>query len=326
MIPESVRFINNEWFRRPVSPLERTLRLPRLAKEFLLVVLNRIFLRILFIFIGLRILSDFVGLKSSSALLVLLTVVFLFLWELWRVKDWRANKVMPQHLKKAAEIKKLAKRSRSYSAAELVKAIERVIDLEAWGLVRSVYVGGPSWIWEFLIKGLHPILVPGLKDYRDLLVGLPNKNTEADMALWKVSQIKDDSKRQKALEEFLEEYGSRVVDVDLVYPTLREQPEVIKHILKMYAQLEKGPKERFEEAKRRRLAAEKKVRPVFRDLVKVAQENVRLIEDRRFYEFMSDYDVRQILLELGGRLKLDKPESIFQMSWKEVRQRARKRS
>lgn len=326
MIPKSVRFINNEWFRKPVSALERTLRLPRLAKEFFLVVLNRVFLRVLLVFVVVRVLTSTLGLNVSAVLLVFITISILFIWELWHAKDWLANKVMPLHLKNVAEIKRLAKRSKNSSATELVKAIEKAIDLEGWGLVRSVYVGGPSWIWEFLIKRLHPILAPGLRDYRDLLVGLPNKNTEADVALWKVSQIGDNSKRQKLLEEFLEEYGSRVVDVDLEHPTLLEQPQALEHTLKMYAQLEKGPKERFEEAQRRRMAAEKKVRLLFRGLVKVAQENVRLIEDRRFYEFMADYDIRQMLLELGKRIKLDKPESVFQMTWKEVKERARKSS
>ncbi|OGM20568.1 hypothetical protein A2714_04480 [Candidatus Woesebacteria bacterium RIFCSPHIGHO2_01_FULL_38_9] len=104
---------------------------------------------------------------------------------------------------------------------------------------------------------------------------------------------------------------------------MREKPEVIENLLRLYSNLEESPEAKMEKAVEIRKIEEEKIKKPFLSLIKFSQQYVTLREDRRFYEFLADYDLRQILISLGGKIGLEKPEDIFNLSWKEIKIRAR---
>ena len=57
-------------------------------------------------------------------------------------------------------------------------------------------------------------------------------------------------------------------------------------------------------------------------LLKKVQENVALREDRRYYQFISDYYIRVMLIELGEKLSL-KDNEIFTMKWDNIKSKTK---
>ena len=315
---KNFKTLNSEWLRQPFSQLEFTLRFPYLARYVVEVFFKRLFLFWLLI-----------ALVLYKLTLILFLSLFLgffmaLIYELLVLRNRYQKSILPQHLANLKTINLLYVQKNNFSNQELIQMIQTSVKLSAWGLIHIGYVGIAAYGWEYVFKWLYPWLVKTREfNYHQLLVGFDNKTTEADQKLWEVAQIKDKLIQKKQLEKYLDGYGSRVEDVDLSLPTFREQTQAINKLLSLHSQLP-APASTVKNSKSKKELATQKVlknlriaKSIFTWLLTMTQQNVNLREDRRFYEFLADYQIRQMIFLLAKRLKIEK-QDIFNKSWKEL--------
>jgi len=308
------RALNPEWYRNPLSKLEATLRVPIFIKNGAVVLVSRILFPWFLITLIVWWLTGGITLAALGPFIILV-------YELLALKSWYERKILKRHLKNIELVKSLCGKKR-LDIDELRSDIKQSVELGSWGTVRIVYVGLASWGWEIIFRALYPLLTNTQIDYRDLLIGFKNKTVEADQAFWEVAHEKN--KQKEKLEKYLDMYGNRVEDIDLVYPTFRENKKAVSSMLKLYVQTP-SPFSALSRAKEQRLEDTKEVlkslkvpKSIFSWLLKTVQVNVRLREDRRFYHFIADYYIRQMIIRLGKKLSLD-DKQVFNQSWKELK-------
>ena len=313
MLIKTVRLFNTEWFRQPFSKLEASLRFPHLIKYGLLLFIKRVgvywFLNgwIIYQFINNLLIAIIIGFLASVVI------------EFMVLKKWY-KKALNNHLKVIDKVKKKTKLKATLSNQELIKNIDTTTNELSKGSMNLGYVGFASWGWELLFQALYPYMVKNHKDvpHHTLMIGFKNKTTEMDVDLWKVAN------KNKDLNDFLNTYGNRVQDVEISLATLREQPKVIKNLLKLNKKVT-NPAFKLKQAKEKREKTLKQVLPnliipkqIFLWFLKQTQDNSRLREERRFYCFYGDYYIRQLVFELATRIKIDRKE-IFNKSWQELK-------
>jgi len=316
-----VASINSEWFRQKMSRLESTLRLPRMIWFGSLLFFERPMIP--WLLSGLAI-----WLISKNFLMSIITgFLFALGYEIFTLNKRHTQVVLPRHLKNVDIIRELYNKSKSHLGNTLIRDIEISVDKASWDTVNIGYIGVSSWGWEIIFRILYPLLTKSRIPYQHLLIGFPNKTTEADQKLWEVAHTKDLAKQRKILTRYLDEYGSRVDDVDLMYPTLRERPAVVQEFLKLYKKIQ-SPEIRQLRAREIRqrselqISAQLRIPPfIFKRLLKRVQDAVRLREDRRFYAFEGDYYLRQMLLRLANLSGISQSQ-LFKMSWQEVKNEA----
>jgi len=310
------RSLNPEWFRKPQSKLEATLRIPLVSKEIGIMVLTRVFPLIAIFSLTMRFL-----LTITFPMIPIALGFFLYLlFEFWVLEHWYKNNLLPKHKRNIDCVNKM---EISIDSKALISNIEKSVRMSAYGIVRIGYVGLASWGWEILFKIIYPLITKDNDNlYTDFLVGMPNKVLEFNQALWEVANEKDDKKKAMKNQDFLNKFGSVVDDMDLSYKTFREKPNAIESLLN----LNKGAIEpnidhqkmlsRYQST----LNSVKLIVPfsIFINLVAKVRANVALREDRRFYEFAMDYKIRTMLLELGKRKKIAESE-LFNESWEELK-------
>jgi len=315
------RFLNPEWFREPQSVLELTLRVPYFLRHGFSLFKYRILLRLLLLL--------FVSWYLTDLLLISIVLVFpiFLLSELFLLKKDYYKNFLPRHLSNIETIKDYHKVRYGLSDEDLASTIESSIDISSWGAVRIAYTGLASWGWEILFKSIYPVIVRSSIPYQNLLIGFNNKVVETDQKLWEVSQEKNKEKQYRKLDKYLDEYGSRVEDADLSFQTLREKPDVVNNMIELYSKIP-SPLSAVNEAKKTREISEREIlselripRSWFKFLLKTVQQNVMLREDRRFYEFIGDYYIREMVLELAKRLDISNKE-IFNQTWKDIKREA----
>lgn len=318
--------IMQEWWREPISNLEKTLRWPVFIKEFSKIIFFRIIIKLVFIGIIFGFIfnvSDYLIIKLI--VLTIVSFILVIIWEMMILLNWWKDEVLPMHLKNIESIKTFRKMANQKKANEIVKDIEKSMSLSMKGMAKAGYMAMPSFGFEMVIKLIYPLITKRKEGrYSNLFVGFGNKSIEADQELWKIANIKDKENEKSAIRKYLDDYGSRVKDMDLKHKTLREKPKAIQSLLKIYEGI-KSPYSRISEVKNIRIEEERHVRKPFMWLVKKAQENVKIREDRRFYEFLSDYDLRQMIFILAKKLNI-KEEDIFNLKWDRIKEQAMEQS
>ncbi len=318
MFREKVRLLNPEWFRDPSSQLESTLRTPYILKFGISLFLRRLGFKWFASGLVIWIISN--NIFISIILGFLTSLIF----ELFTLKKYYENKALPKHLKNFEQIKVLFEESKISSNSELIKIIDNSVRVSTWGLVNITYVGVSAWGWEIFFKILYPFVTSSKIHYSNLLIGFKNKATDSDQMLWDVAQKKDKENQKIKLEEYLSEFGSKVDDLEISKPTLREQPNLVKKLLELYSETESPAKLIKEQQNKRDMDIQsvsknlKIPKRLFYLLLKKVQENVALREDRRYYQFIADYYIRVMLIDLGKRLSL-KENEIFTKSWDNIK-------
>lgn len=323
MFRDRFRLFNPEWFREPPSQLEFTLR-----RTYLFEHAGELFLRR----------PGFKWLISSLIVWLVLNNIFisvifgfviLLVLELFSLKKYYETKALPKHIENVEHVKNLFEQSKRASVKQLVKIIDDSVRFSSWGLVNMAYVGLASWGWEIVFKILYPFITSTKYPYQNLLIGFKNKATDSDQMLWEVAQEKNKEKQKIELEKYIFEYGSKVDDLEISKPTLREQPKVINKLLELYSET-RSPATSLEEQRRKREEDTQIVlknlripKSIFNLLLKTVQENVALREDRRHYHFIVDYYIRRMIIKLAGKLSLSENE-IFALSWGNIRNKADK--
>ena len=318
MLREKIRFINPEWFREPPSELELTLRIPYLLKHSFFLFLKRPGPKWLVV-------SIILWLVFKSVLFSVFTGFFIALAsELFTLRKYFQTHAVPKHLKNFKRIKKSFKGIKNATSEELVTNIEKSVWLSSWGLINIGYVGLSALGWEIIFKVLYPLLTSSDIPYQNLLVGFGNMAADSDQALWETAQEEDKEKQKIKLEKYLLKYGSKVDDLEISKPTLREQPKVINKLLELYSKTN-SPYSVLEKQKKNRIENTKTVmnnlrvpKQSFTSLLKIVQENVSLREDRRHYHFIADYYIRKMILQLEKQLEIENGH-IFELSWKEIK-------
>lgn len=313
------RFLNPEWFRNPQSKLELTLRLSRVWREAARLFITRVFpLNFGFGFIFWLVFDSWL---IAGILSFLAFVVF----ELMILESWYRKRVLPQQKANIQTVTELVQASEGRGAGEIIDAIDQGAKLSMRGLANVVYVGIAAWGWEAFLRLAFPLMTkPGQFDYRDLLIGLRNIILEVDQALWEVAQEKDLLQREQMYQNYLVDYGSRVDDMDLALPTLRENPAVLKKMIELYqdqpSPAETNAKQQARYQQNMALIRSQLRIPadIFTLLIEKVRANVALRDDRRFYGYAMDYDLRMMILALAEALEIA-PDQIFDYSWKELK-------
>ena len=193
----------SEWYREPISKLEKTLRVPLLIREAVLLFLNRVVWIWLAWGVGLEILFD------SLILAIFLGFLLAFITEMFLVRRWLLEKIIPQQLKNFEIVKSQYERLDGMTVKDLVKTIEKSVRLSSWGIVNITYAAPQSWGWEIIFRALYPLLVkPCEISYSDLLVGFQNKTIESDQLMWKAVNENVPEVHRKIINQYLEEFGS----------------------------------------------------------------------------------------------------------------------
>lgn len=325
-IAKTMRLLNSEWFRHPFSPLEKTLRGPFLARSALVIFL----IRIIPVWVALGLVIGLIAGKFLLALALGFSVTLAR--ELFTLRQWYEESVLPRHRKQLSIIRKTDDRKSQTTTPNLVNHVEMAARQSAWSIINIGYLGVAAWGWEIIFRAIYPLLVTHDKiPYQNVLIGFNNKTTEADQRLWEIAQVKNRTQKNQLLSTYLDAYGSRTEDLDLAYPTLRERPKTIASLLILYQKtpspqsLVKKAQQKREESLKQVLSALRIPQPVFLELLNLVQANVVVREDRRFYEFEADYYIRSLLFELATRVCIPK-EKLFTMTWRQIKHTAYRQS
>lgn len=235
--------------------------------------------------------------------------------------EWQEKALL--HSNQIDEFKKIP--IENLSLRGLFELCDTVLQKEAEYIAWSLYVGIYSFGFEYALSWGLPVFVKGYSkfDYRDLLKGFCDKSIEASIELRKTSNITS----------WLETYGHRVQDLDVIYPTLQDAPELAASLKQQLLQSPQNPEENLAEERKKRQQLEEEIlhnirrwipfgRTLFLELLKMAQAYVSLRNDRPFY-YKGQALARKILLEIGARLKLEKKleseTDIFFLTYDEIR-------
>ncbi|TSC88444.1 MAG: hypothetical protein G01um101416_112 [Microgenomates group bacterium Gr01-1014_16] len=321
------KFFNQfEWLHKPISPLEESFLLPlQINKSGSLI-------------------SERLGLKLPDKYWSIIDGYLYFSDEYWKLflqlgtlqlpkrikteidissKRW-ITKVLPEYQK---EINKLNKLSlNELSVKKLLELFKKTGELESWFFSESLYVGVVCGITELLFKYSYPLFVKDSdnNNYRELLLGYPDKGIDMDTQLWEVAQISDEQKKQLQLGKWIEKYGYRIQDKDLIYPTLGEETELLNSYLKLYRET-LNPKLKLMLTNEKRINREKFVKQnarfrirLFEWILNQAQNYSQIRNSRPFY-YQGNSIMRKILFSI--KLKANFPQDkndIFYITMKEL--------
>lgn len=311
-----------EWYRGSLSKIELTLRLPYLVLFAFGILIIKVIPRLLVFSILIWLLTRNIPISIFSGFILTLIL------EMFTLRGSYEKSILPKHLKNLEIVEGFYKTQNQSTNKVLAGNIERATKLSAWGCVNIAYIALPSWGWEIVFRIAFPLLVKNPKFiYHDLLIGFPNKSTEADELLWKVAQEGVSAKHSLLLDKYMHDFGGRISDADLGKPTLREQVGAIKSLILLYKNTD-SPEARRKLTAEKREKTTKEVlnqlrvpKSLFLWLLSLVQRNVALREDRKYYEFVPDYYIRQMLIELGSRIGINKND-IFNKSWVEIKRNA----
>lgn len=181
------RLINNEWFRQPFSPLEKTLRLPYLIRDGVFLLFRRVILP--WFVVGYT-LSTFI---QQLWIVILLSFTLIVICELLSLSAYYKRVVLPRHLRNMQKIIRLYKDSHT-ATSKLTHNIELMSQLSAWSIIHFGYVGIAAWGWELIFRGIYPLITHDSPiPYQDLLIGFPNQTLKADQELWLLAKRKSQS-------------------------------------------------------------------------------------------------------------------------------------
>lgn len=327
------KFFNQfEWFHTPISPIEESFILPLQINGSISVLSKRLGPAIpkncWRIIHGYLYFSDEYWrlIFQPSFLLLPLQIIR----ELRVARDRWLTEILPSY---QLQIDKIAKaKLNSFSSLELVNLLNCTAELEGWFFSEALYVGVICGMSELLLKFTYPLLIhtpsTNHNQYRELLVGFPDKGLESDAAFWKVAQVRDKNAREKQLLEWIEQFGYRIQDKDLLYPTLGENRRLIDSYITLYQDLP-DPRLRQQRAVARRRQCQEDafahvrfsliMKPVFSSLVSLVQRYAQIRNSRPFYYQGNKY-MRQILRELSQRIHVREFNDVFFLKMTELEQ------
>ena len=157
---------NLEWFREPLSPLEKTLRLRLIYKHILIIFVVRFLPRYFILLVLLYLIQ--------APFTPLIAFIIFFASEMFLLESWYHQRVLPKHKKSITEIRDLASKITKDNTPEVIKLIKKAANASAWSIVNIGYLIVPSWGWEIILKTVYPVITKkGAPLFQDLFVFLP---------------------------------------------------------------------------------------------------------------------------------------------------------
>jgi len=318
-----------EWYHKPISPMEESLLLPQHINRSTALFSKRLGIRFPAPEQTWKVIDGWLYFTDRYRQLFLQAGIIglpgRFFGQLPIVKDHWLKEVQPKYQKRIDELKRLI--LESCKNDELVDLVKKTVDTEGDLMAESMYVVLFAVPGEVALKYAYKTLAgdPNPSNYRELLVGFPDRGIEADVVLWKISQITDGAKQKAQLDKWLNEFGHRIQDKDIVFPTLGENAKMAAALIKLY----KGapsPALRVKAAVKRRESREEYVKehvgswawPFFEAIKKTAQEYARVRNSRPFY-YQGNQLIRKMLITLAGRLPgINDPQDVFFVRFDEL--------
>ena len=329
-----------EWSRSPLSPIAESWQLPILENAIFELIRSELGFSIPKN--STKIFNGYIYITNNFVRFLFWPSSIKFVWNLfWKIKvaknAWEKQTALYLDYLKKVKTSELAE----FSDKQLYEFCNEVLQKDEQNMAWSLYVGIYSHGFEYLFAWVLPVFVKNSEkfDYREFLRGFPNKSLEADRGLWKLSKLIRNDENLKGLfirktnkeilqglaeekyknfqNEFsawLNDYGHKIHDFDLILPTLQEQPEIVISLLKQFlAQNAQDPLENLKRAEIKRNEQKNKVlqnikwwlpfgEKLFLKLLSTTQSYVSIREDRPFY-YQGQALARKALLELGKRFK-----------------------
>lgn len=344
----------SEWLQRPVSPLFATVVLPALSEAADDMMMQRWRVR--------RPSPTWAIVKSFYFTRAAVKVNFAFAMLPWRfIRDTGAAlaewKAFVEHYE-AERTKLAASQPSGRDLPALQTHFEQSLALasQCWAWV--IVTGALAKASATVASGLARRLGLSDSDALALLSGFENKSVEADEELWRLTEVArgDDALANvlrdvpsdkvlaqlagtpwaSAFQGWIESWGSRVFDLDLVEETLEDRPEFAIDVIKSYLINDKArsPKARVESAAERRAAAEHALHKALqsrsrltarfaRSVMTVAAGYAQIREDRPFYLHRLWPLLRRDLRAFGDRLVssglLENRDDVFFLEKDELR-------
>lgn len=219
------------------------------------------------------------------------------------------NEVLPDYQQQVKSVRE--KDISQLSSRELIEILDQAVKLEGKLMAEAVYAVLFALFAEILLRFAYGMLINDNHKwhYRELLIGFPDLGIEGDIKLWEIAHSAPAAAERK-LDKWIEKYGHRIQDKDILYSTLGENRMMLESILSLYRQ-SPSPAERVKTAgEKRRLretfAAEhvKNIpgaRWLFNQIKLLGQDYARIRNSRPYY-YQGNVNIRQILFEAAGRI------------------------
>ena len=318
-----------EWYHRPVSPMEKSLLLPVHINQALSLITKR--LGIKFPKHAWAVINGYLYMTAKYKSVLFQPTILLLPFRFWSKLSWAnqrwTNQILPVYRKRLINLEKIDLKTKT--TKKLISLLKEIAVVEGEFLAESVYVVLFAIFSEVLLKTAYKLMIKdgNFLNYHELLVGYPDKGIEADRRLWEIAGLREDENKTNRLREWIKEYGHRIQDKDILYPTLGETPATIKAFLKLYRETP-NPADKVKAAvnarKSREVYAGEHLRfPLiskrfFNWTKSLAQEYAK-IRNSRPYEYRGNAIIRRILLQLGGRITVLKlPQEVFYLTINEL--------
>lgn len=207
-----------EWLHNPISPIEQSLMLPLQIDGSINLISKRLSIKVpqrSWIIIGdyLYFSNEYWKLFLQPAILFL---PFRLFQEIRVAKARWIEDVVPKYQNKIDSIKIIDLKEKSIK--ELLQLLKEMAELEGWFFSEALHVGFICGLTEILLKVTFNYFVKNASSdyYHNLLLGFPDKGLESDTKLWEIAQSKDSPEKLKRVEDWIEKYGHRIQDKDVL--------------------------------------------------------------------------------------------------------------
>ena len=326
-----------EWFRAPLSPLFVSLQLP-----VLMTCLQTLLCRRLGVCIKLPvscIINGYLYIRGNISFSLRLVLFPYYFWKDLNYIDkfWR-EKIVPEHLTKIAALKPFDIRSATSEA--ILEHINQVCKTNGEYFAWNIYTGIFCILTELIFAKYYKKLFNQSTsiEYTKLLEGIESKSAEADQELHKLAHLAENIDAiktvflEKDVEEvipylekfsegneflnqfynFQENYGHQIFDLDIIEPTLQEEPTKILSLIKSYISQEigfekmrdqKNQQKNIIESTRQKIKNKPLRLILFDKIFGITRRYASIRENRPFYLHMGWPILRKSLLELGARFE-----------------------
>jgi hypothetical protein len=308
-----------DWFREPMSPLERTWRGPFLFRAAQQVFGEKLSLKIPDNFYLIR--DGYVYIRHDwMRLLIQATIPFAAI-KFTRGMSFEKKNFEERLLPKYRSLRAIWRSAQwqQLSKEELWRDLNALMETDTRYAIRIAYVGIYGFTFEFLLQWFyHHWVRDDSNGYQELLTGFANRSYELNQVLFEISQQYLDNDTAAFREQFdavIREYGTKKSDWELSLPVLGEFPDSLRHLIETYrAYPEFDPRRRLQNTQEKR--RQKKefafshlrygwvTAPLLRWILRWAWEYVPLRETRQHFIGGGTYFLRQRLEVLGSRLGL----------------------
>lgn len=220
------------------------------------------------------------------------------------------NEVLPDYQDQVKSIRE--KTLNKLSNTELIELLHKAIKIEGRLMAEAVYVLLFALFAEILLKFTYGNLINDNQKwhYRELLIGFPDLGIEGDIKLWEAAHSPVAESAEK-LNAWIEKYGHRIQDKDILYPTLGENQKMLGAILHLYKN-SASPAEKVktagEKRRQREIFASSHVKNIpdgewMFNKIKILGQDYAKIRNSRPYYYQGNASIRRILFAVANRIK-----------------------